>query len=365
VSRHSRTTVSTAAVTAVLFVITAGAFTAIAAAVDERNDAVVKNTSDPRAVLLLVAAVRAQQQRTYSGTEYVCAWTEGSAATTVVEVDHQAGSGTLVRVQPSLAAPGGELREPEHIVQPAPVDPLAVSAVEGGPLDLLRRNYELSMGTSDVTTAQVQARRRDGTMAATFWIDARSGLPVRREVFDSNGRLVRASAFVSLHVQRSAAVQTTSAPTVANVMPETPVTRSDVAALRHAGWVLPGQLPGGMVLYDVREQGSGAGTIVHLSYSDGLSTVSVFVQRGRLATKSLTGWSHARMGGPVYVHDAGLARNVTWNGRGHVYTVVADAPSSAVTALVAKLPHGEHHRGFWGRLKHGMGRVVSWFNPFG
>jgi len=45
--------------------------------------------------------------------------------------------------------------------------------------------------------------------------------------------------------------------------------------------------------------------------------------------------------------------------------VVADAPSSAVAAVVSALPHSEHHRGLWGRLKHGLSRLGSWLNPFG
>jgi sigma-E factor negative regulatory protein RseB len=268
-----------------------------------------------------------------------------------------------VRVQSSVGAPGGIFREPEQVGQPAPIDPLAVSAFESGPLDLLRRNYVLSMGAAHGSTVQVVARRGDGGVAALFWIDRGSGLPLRREVFDNSGRLARASAFVSLEVGR--ADLPTTAPQVVNAAPEQLIDRGQVLELRQTGWVLPGQLPGGMVLYDVRAQGAGQGLILHLSYSDGLSTVSVFVERGRLATHGLSGWAHATMGGPVYLRDFGLGRRVTWNGGGHVYTVVADAPPTSVAALVAWLPHGEHHRGFWGRLRHGLDRVGSWLNPFG
>jgi sigma-E factor negative regulatory protein RseB len=366
VIRHPRTTFATGTITALILLVTGGALTTVAYADDGRsdNDAAAPAASDPRAVLFLIGAVRAERTRSYWGTEYVCAWTQGSQATSVVEVQHSAGTGTLVRVQPSVAAPGGELQEPEQADQPAPIDPLAVSAVEGGPLDLLRRNYVLSLAAPDATTAEVQARRRDGTMAATFWIDKRTGLALRREVFDSAGRLVRASAFVELHLGGVMPAANTPMPSVATAARETPLDGAQVAQLRQVGWLLPTQLPGGMVLYDVRSQGTDADTIVHLSYSDGLSTVSVFVQRGRLATHALSGWSQARMGGTVYVHDYGLGRRVTWNGHGRVYTVVADAPPTAVAALVASLPHGEHHRGLFARLRHGLARVGSWLNPF-
>jgi sigma-E factor negative regulatory protein RseB len=365
VTRYPRATFGAATIAALLMLVTTEAVAAIAAARDRNDDEMSASASDPRAVLMLVDAVRAQRVRSYTGTEYVCAWTQGSAATSVVDVVHRAGVGTVVRVQPSVAAPGGELTEPERADQPAPIDPLAVAAVEGGPLDLLRRNYALSMGTPDGATALVEARRRDGTMAATFWIDTRTGLPVRREVFDNAGRLVRASAFVELHLGGSMPVTSPSVPTTASgAAQDTTLDSAQVAQLRQVGWVLPAQMPGGMVLYDVRKQGLGENTVVHLSYSDGLSTVSVFVQNGRLATHSLSGWSRTKMGGTVYVHDYGLGRRVMWNGHGRVYTVVADAPPTAVAALVADLPHGEHHRGFFARLRHGLARLGSWLNPF-
>ncbi len=364
--RPRRSTVGLAGVASLLTVTTVGALVAIANADEVRfpGGSTIMAASDPAAVLLLIGAVRAQRERTYSGTEYVCAWSQGAAATSVVTVDHRAGEGTVVQVQPSVTTPGRTLAEPEQVAQPAPVDPLAVSAVDGGPLDLLRRNYALTMGAPDGSSARVQARRRDGTMAATFWIDRRSGLPVRREVFDSAGRLVRASAFVDLRVGVSTP-RPAAEPAAATVPPETPVSAPELTAMRGQGWVLPSQLPGGMVLYDVREQGSGDDRVVHLSYSDGLSTVSVFVQQGRLVTSAVSHWSRQDMGGRVYVHDYGLGRRVTWNGSGRVYTLVADAPSAAVAAVVGSFPHGEHHRGWWGRFKHGVHRVGSWLNPFG
>jgi sigma-E factor negative regulatory protein RseB len=362
--RHARATFGIATVASGLAVV-ACASVALADADGIRGSDAVMAASDPAAVLLLVSAVRAQRERDYSGTEYVCAWSDGAAATSVVTVDHRAGAGTTVRVQPSATAPGRTMQEPDRLDQAAPVDPLAVSAVDDGPLDLLRRNYVLSTGAIDDSTVQVQARRHDATMAATFWIDRDSGLLVRREVFDNSGRLVRASAFVELRLTAGATTTTSAAPVAAALPDEATLARADVMTMRRAGWVLPAQLPGGMVLYDARQQGDGDGRVVHLSYSDGLSTMSVFVQRGRLNTGSVARWSRQRMGGPVYVHDYGLGRRVTWTGGGHVYTVVADAPSTAVAAVVTALPHGEHHRGTWGRIKHGLQRLGSWLNPFG
>jgi sigma-E factor negative regulatory protein RseB len=119
-----------------------------------------------------------------------------------------------------------------------------------------------------------------------------------------------------------------------------------------------------MILVDVRRQNTGTATVLHLSYTDGLSTISVFVQRGRLDTSQFDRWRRQQMGGHVYVHDDGLARHVTWSGHGRVYTVIADAPPRALATLVQSLPHGEKHRGLWGRIEHGLARLGSWLNPF-
>lgn len=358
----ARSALLVSALSAFAAVTAGGGLAAIASAQELRGGNAVTAASDPAALLVLAGAARAQRQRAYSGTEYVSAWSPTTAASSVVEVVHRPGAGTFVQVEPSASTSGATFQTPEQVEQPAPVDPLAVSAVESGPLDLLRRNYILTLGPSERGTAQVQARRSTGTLAATFWIDRRSGLPVRREVYDESGRLVRASAFVQLRL--GVPPPTTSTPVVASAVPEARVGLADLVSMRDAGWVLPGQLPGGMVLYDAGVQGAGEARVVHLSYTDGLSTLSMFEQQGRLATDALTQWSRQRMGGPVYVHDYGLGRRVTWNGRGRVYTIVGDAPTGAVAQVVSSLPHGERHRGFLGRLRHGLARVGSWLNPF-
>jgi sigma-E factor negative regulatory protein RseB len=317
--------------------------------------------SDPRAVLLLTEASRAARMTGYSGTQYVTAWGTGAAASVVVRVEHMPGRGTVIRVQPSAAGPGGMIYEVERPGLPVPIDPLAVASVERGPLDLLRRNYQLSLGATKDRASEVIARRPNGSLAARFWIDRVNGLTTRREVYDADGTLVRATAYVDLSLGNPVfpAAVTAAVPNA-----EQRLDAGGVGALRREGWVLPEQFPDGMVLVDVRRQNSGKATVLHMSYTDGLSTISVFVQRGRLDTKQFSHWRQARMGGRVFVHDDGLTRHVTWSGHGRVYTVVADAPPGALTALVTRLPHGEKHRGVWGRVEHGLARLGSWLDPF-
>ena len=102
--------------------------------------------------------------------------------------------------------------------------------------------------------------------------------------------------------------------------------------------------------------------MVDLAYSDGLSAVSVFVQRGWLPA-SLHGWHQTDLGGNrLYVTNQGEP-DLTWSAGGFVYTVVAGAPAPTVAAVVNALPH-QAEPGFWERIERGLRRLLSWINPF-
>jgi sigma-E factor negative regulatory protein RseB len=101
--------------------------------------------------------------------------------------------------------------------------------------------------------------------------------------------------------------------------------------------------------------------VLDLGYSDGLSMVSVFEQRGKLPA-TLAGWRKTKVNGHV-VFALPDQRSLTWAGHGMVFTMVADAPSQTVDAVVGALPH-DGPTGFWKRMSRGMVRVASWVNPF-
>ncbi len=137
---------------------------------------------------------------------------------------------------------------------------------------------------------------------------------------------------------------------------------AQLAALRGGGWPVPGPLPGGLTLFDASQAAMATGKVVDLAYSDGLSVVSVFVQRGQLPA-ALPGWRDTDLSGNrLYVRNPGEP-DLTWSADGFVYTVVAGAPARTVAAVVNALPH-QVSLGFWGRMKRGIRRLMSWVNPF-
>jgi sigma-E factor negative regulatory protein RseB len=105
-----------------------------------------------------------------------------------------------------------------------------------------------------------------------------------------------------------------------------------------------------------------SGAVVELAYSDGLSVVSLFVQRGHLPAE-LSGWSEVALRGQrVYAADPD-DRSVAWSAGGFVYTLIADAPAQTVDQVVAALPHGTTP-GLLDRVIRGLRRLMSWVDPF-
>jgi sigma-E factor negative regulatory protein RseB len=315
------------------------------------------------ALTLLENAAKAARTLSYHGTQMVSFWSDTGSTSALIDVVHNAGEGLLLRVAPTPQNPGGSVYNDENGQVPE------VVGFAKGTLALLAAHYDVGIeGSAEVAgrAADVVAVRRPGlSPTARFWIDRATYLPLRREVLDGNGRTLRESAFIALSigptvVSRVILDSADGMPSVAG----TPVGPADLADLSADGWQAPDRLGDTLELFEGRVTGAGADRILQLTYSDGVSSVSVFQQRGRLDTGALHGWSHTRVGGSrAWVQDA-FPRRVVWEGHGTVYTVVADCPQATLDALVRTLPHGDPGPGIGSRIGHGLHRVGSWFNPF-
>lgn len=305
---------------------------------------------------LLERAARAARDLSYTGTQMVSFWSETGASSALIDITHVGGQGLLLRVAPTPQNPGGAIYDDESGEVPE------VVGFANGTLRLLGSHYEVDVeGSGEVAGrgAQVVVVSRPGSSpAARFWLDSATGLALRREVLDGAGRTIRESAFIQLTV--GGATLPTTARSDAATMPVAHGVPADVDMLRADGWHVPERFPSGLELVGTRLSGDGERTTLHLTYSDGLSTVSVFQQRGVLDSGSLDGWEK-RDG--VWVQDA-FPRRVVWAGGGSVFTVVADCPQATVDDVVATLPHGTPGPSIATRLGNGLARVGSWLNPF-
>ena len=132
-----------------------------------------------------------------------------------------------------------------------------------------------------------------------------------------------------------------------------------LADLNKQGWQLPVSLPGGLPLYSAARSTTAGGQVLDLRYSDGLSVVSLFVQRGMLAQRP-AGWQQVTLPGHQ-VYAAG--HSIIWAAGGFVYTMLADAPPRVVSQVVASLPQNTAP-GFFGRIMRGFRRLAAVADPF-
>jgi sigma-E factor negative regulatory protein RseB len=222
---------------------------------------------------------------------------------------------------------------------------------------LLSANYQLAAaGWGQVAgrMARVITARRNGRLAARIWLDKATKLPLQRETFDGQGHIVSLASFMALTVGAAAAG------TSAGPVPRQWVTVRP-GRLRAEGWPLPGPLPGDLALLGAREGNTATGPVVDLDYSDGLSLVSVFLQRGHLQSRSAGWWRMTLGGSPVYADDS-EGQTFVWPAQGFVYTLVAAAPPQTVAQVVAALPH-DGSPGLLSRLGHGLHRLLSSLIP--
>jgi sigma-E factor negative regulatory protein RseB len=247
---------------------------------------------------------------------------------------------------------------------PGEQNPDGTLGISGQLLALMEANYDVAYageGTADNRPALlVEVRRPGGGLAARFWLDAATKLPLRRQTFDTRARVVSDDAFINLTVgQRSLA----DMPAATVRQWSGPLGRSALASLRASGWPLPGRLPGNLLMFASDETATQSGEVVDLSYSDGLSVVSMFVQRGTLPP-AMPGWRQVSVRGRTLYAAGPDDRSLAWSAGGFVFTVIADAPPGTVAGVVSALPQ-DQEPGFWPRLGRGLRRLVSWANPFG
>jgi hypothetical protein len=112
-----------------------------------------------------------------------------------------------------------------------------------------------------------------------------------------------------------------------------------------------------MSLVRLRSDRAGNPDTVNLVYSDGLTTVSVFEQRGRLSSVPKNSQWDASLGAHVRRGASGVA---TWQSGDVVYTVVTDGSAAVLTDSVASLPHDDDATPTTlGRIRAGWARILA------
>ena len=316
------------------------------------------------AARLLTQAARAAVVTSYQGEEIVWHWGASGATVLVSDIWHVSGGQTVTQ---TLAAGTYASGRPYLSSDTNGQWPEGVLGVTTQLVRLLEAHYTVAYGGTgsvDDRTAQiVEARRDDGSLAARFWLDDVTKLPLEREVFDSDTHVISEDVFTNVRFSKQAPA---AAPVGGPADPQGPWTgplpARQLLALRVGGWLVLPQLPDGLSLFTGAQTQTSTGPVLDLDYSDGLSVVSLFEQRGNLAAK-LAGWQKVIVAGHVIYAAEPDQRSLTWSSRGMVYTVIADAPAQTVDDVIRVLPH-DTPPGFWKRISRGFERLASWVNPF-
>ena len=330
----------------------------------ESISTVVASAREAAGLRLLGKSAAAGLATSYQGIELIAQLGVDGAVTMISDVWHRSGGLTITQTTDPTEL---DASQPYVFYDLDNRSPEGVFGVTKTLVTLLGRHYVAEYRGNGSAVGRpaliVDLHRGDGSLAARFWLDSQTMVPLRRDVYDTSTKLISEDAFVqvqfgSLAAQPGTAGNGGSSPKSAWAKADVPAKL--VAGLNGSGWHLPAGLPGGLPLYAAAQSQTRMGQVVCLGYSDGLSVVSLFVQRGTLATK-MAGWAPVNLSGHL-VYVAG--HSITWAGRGFVYTIIADAPLQTVKQVVASLPPATSP-GFLGRMSRGLDRLAALVNPFG
>jgi hypothetical protein len=313
---------------------------------------------------LLERAVAVTRELPHSGRLTVASFSTGGPQVTQVEVTRTVDGGLrLVR------AGGWELGHAgEHAFLKRPGTLLRLGGTERVPFDvaLLRAKYDVRLHgqrTLDTGIAtELRCYERDtGVLREVLYVDDATELIVRRETYARDGAPVRVVAFTGVEVVETA-VQVPH-PDGLDVEDHA-LTPAETSASRERGFVVAEELPGGYRLRGHQEVTGARVPTLHLVYSDGLYTLSLFEQQGRLSMEAVRRAERLTTtnGGAVWRWPGFEPRRVVWTGEGLTFTALTDAPTDELLHVVAGLP-ADGPPSTMDRVARGLQRVGRWLWP--
>jgi len=210
----------------------------------------------------------------------------------------------------------------------------------------------------DAETVRVE-RRSDARVVERWTIDTHSGLLLKRESYNLDGKVERSLAFTE--------VREPYAPTSGELHP---ANESNEAPERSQRWFasaelaaqvkvlgVPATLPAGYRVQSGTAFRASDVSVVQLEYSDGLEDVSLFVQPGVLTRGSLAPGAHElRLKGVTGWQWDGFPRGVAWQDGPSTLTLVGSPPADELARMAGALPQAPLRRS----LRQRLGHLIGW-----
>jgi hypothetical protein len=254
----------------------------------------------------------------------------------------------------------GFLRSSSTLLQVGGVEriPVALDRLHSKYAAVVGEHLDLDTGPASSVTLK---ERETGTLREVLYADEATGLIVRRETYGRDGSPVRTVAYIRLRVAEGAPSMPRAA---GREVVEHEVASADAAGLRDIGFVIPSSLPGGYDLVMVLDVPGAHVPTLHLIYADGMYSLSVFQQRGRMKPTATAGASELRTptGGAVWRWPGSEPRRIVWRGEGATFTALADTPTDELLEAIAGLPT-DPPPSILSRLDRGLSRVARWISP--
>jgi hypothetical protein len=284
------------------------------------------------ALSVLDRAASESDDVSYFGTQEVAAATADHVVSATARISYEAGQGTSVTVQDQAGRPALNGFVPMSTSTRINDEQL---------LGLLERNYAITGWSGStvlgraVTVVEATRDAVGPAVAARWWIDNATGLLLRQEAYDESGAVALTSGFTSLTITGGPVYLDHLAPRLATSTTTASLTLSNAAQLSSLGWFCHQDLSG-LSLVRLRSDAAANPGTLHMVYSDGLSSLSVFEQRGALTGAPAGSRWDEPLG--AYV-TAGTPSLATWQSGDRVFTVVSDGAPRLVAEAVRTLPH--------------------------
>ena len=267
----------------------------------------------------------------YDGRQRFTAFRDGAVMAADAELEARAGQGTQVRVVNQTG---------EQVIEGFTPATISSRVVDNELLLLLERNYTLAGRRGAIVAgraATVVIAMRAGTVAARWWIDDDTGVLLWHETYNETGSVELSFGFTKINIIHAAGIIDHFPRRLVVPNGDVALTLSNTPRLETAGWTCPADLAG-LSLTRLRSNSTVDPTGVQLGYTDGLVTVSVFEQRGRLSVApDGASWDPALK---AYIWH-GASEAATWQSGDTVFTVVTDGSEALLGSAVDALPHAD------------------------